>query len=371
MIEVLDGAGDLLIRYPGVPARFAPRAVAVDGELRLRGGPFDGLSVRVEEREGLPHLVFGDTVSLPPWSSEPDVTRFVPGLPGPPVAVDPAVEPAYRALLAEVWVAAGGVVRPPDGVSVSGWLRWVADEQVVLFHGTGDGAIEEFVPQRLSYELRDEAGRGNRGAVYATDDAWWALWFAVIDRDRLRGSMRNGVEDFTDPDGHRLPVYYFSLDHRVLPSRPWRDGWLYLLPRERFDRLGVTPAGPPSHEWCRRTAVVPLARLAVTPADFPFLDQVAGHDDGPLFRLDELGDLVTERITTGWRIPGGVELRLRWDDTLAAVAEEYLQLSHRWIPEVHRELHHDSDGQVRLTLTAPAELAAMLQTRYADFIAGP
>src|SRR6266487_4184972 len=154
MIEVVADGDELVLRYPGVPAEFAPRAVPVDGELRLRGGPFHGVSVRVEEREGLSHLVFGGTVTLPRWSAEPDATRFVEGLPVAPVAVDPAVEPAYRALLAQVRTAGGGLVRPPAQVPLGAWLRWASDEQAVLFHGTGEGDIEEFVPRRLSYEVR-------------------------------------------------------------------------------------------------------------------------------------------------------------------------------------------------------------------------
>jgi hypothetical protein len=135
MIEVVADGDGLLLRYPGVPAGFAPRATAVDGDLRLRGGPFHGSSLRVEERDGLPHLVFGGTVTLPPWSAEPDVTRFVEGLPVAPVAVDPAVEPAYRALLDQVRSAGGTVVSPPAEVPLGAWLRWASDEQAVLFHG--------------------------------------------------------------------------------------------------------------------------------------------------------------------------------------------------------------------------------------------
>jgi hypothetical protein len=361
MIETVADGDDVLVRYPGVPAEFLPRIVAGVAGFELTGGSFDGLGVEVVERAGVPHLLVGGTITLPPWSLEPDVDRRIEGLPVQPVPVEAATEQAYRGFLAEVLAAGGGPVRAPAGVPLAGWLRWASDEQVVLFHGTGEGGIDQFVPRRQSYELRDEAGRGNRGAVYATDDAWWALWFAVLDRDRLRGSMRSGVEDFTAADRRRMRVYYFSVDHRVLTTRPWREGWLYVLPREGFERLGVIPGGPPSHEWCCPGSVTPLARLAVTPADFPFLDRVSAHDDGPLLRFEELGQLVTDRATSVRHIPDGVTLRLRWDDAFAALVEEYRRLGSQYLPQVAREVRHGADGHTWLELTGPAQFAAMLR----------
>jgi hypothetical protein len=96
----------------------------------------------------------------------------------------------------------------------------LTDRDAVLFHGSADGGLDILHPRRTSYEYDDQAGRGNRAAVYATHDGWWALWFAVIDRDLLRGTMRSGVETFHGPQ-QRLPVYFFSVDYRVLPSRPF------------------------------------------------------------------------------------------------------------------------------------------------------
>jgi hypothetical protein len=290
-------------------------------------------------------------------------------VPGPPALVEPAAETAYRALLDQALGAGGGPVEPPAGVSLADWVGWASRQQVVLFHGTGDGTIAEFAPRRTSYELRDQASRGNRGAVYATDDGWWAMWFAILDRDRVRGSTRNGVEVFTSADGRRLPVYFFSLDHRTLADRPWRDGWLYLLPRAGFEQLGVVPGGPPSHEWCLPAPVAPLARLRVTPDDFPFLAAVSGHDDGDLLRLDDLGNLVLDHGLAVRFTPTGVALRVHWDDTLAAVGEEYLALGRKWMPEVDREFRLDADGARWLLLDTTGDLVELLHHRYAELVA--
>lgn len=351
---------------PGVPEEVAPRLEQSGSGLVLRGGPYDGVGAELVDRGEIAHLVLGGVLALTPWTDA--ATPPVPGIPVPPVRVDPVSERAYRELLDQALRAGGDAFDPPADLPRADWLRWVGEQQVVLFHGSPDGGIAEFVPRRTSYELDDQAGRGNRAAVYATDDPWWSLWFAVVDRDRLRGTIRSTVEDFTRPDGQRLPVYSFSVDRAQLPLRPWRDGWLYMLPWEPFERLPVLPGGPPSHEWCGYSPVVPLARLRVAPADFPFLDWVGAHDDGDLLRLDDLSDVVRTRVVGGRRTADGVSLRLAWDAELAGVLDDYLELGRRWMPEIDRQVRRDAPGEAWLDLTAPPALAAMLRERYAEHI---
>jgi hypothetical protein len=272
----------------------------------------------------------------------------------------------YETLLADVRGSGGGVVRPPAGIALDSWVRWLGDRNEVLFHGSDNGDLDTLFPRRTSYEVDDQARRGNRAAVYGTDDGWWAMWFSVIDRGRVLGSIRSGVEVFVGPEGRRLPVYSFSVDYRTLPA-PLRDGWLYVLDRDPFHQLPVLPGGPPSHEWCSPETVVPLARLPVRPSDFPFHDRISGHDDGDLFRLGELNALVRERVTGGTRTPNGVALRLRWDDALAAAGAEYLELAHRYLPEITRSFHHD-DGVAWLRADAAGPLADMLRNQFSDLL---
>jgi hypothetical protein len=360
LIEIVAEGDGLAVRYPGVPAEFLPGIAARDGAYVMVGGPLDGLRLDVAEFDGVPHLVVADTVTLPPWSTEPDPERFVEAVVVEHETVGPAVDKVHREFLEQVRAAGGGVVRPPDGVRVADWLRWAGDQDVLLFHGTGNGEIEQFVPRRTSYEVKDEAGRGNRAAVYATHDAWWSMWFAIVDRDRLKGSIRSGVEEFSAADGRRVSAYFFSTDHRMLPTRPWRSGWIYVLPRDGFERLGIVPGGPPSPEWVCPNMVAPLARLSVGPEDFPFLDRVCGHDDGPLLRLDELSGLLRERIEEVRELPAGVTLRLRWDDTVASVFEEYVELGRRYLPQLRRAVRHEDD-RTWLDLTGPGDLPTMLR----------
>ena len=377
LIEVRPDGDGYRLEIPGVPASYAPRLRRragepgePDGPLVVVGGPYDGLNVTTVHRDGVDHLLVGGVLALAPWRDSTDapagaaVIRSLPAWPQPP---DAGTERRFENLLAQVRGGGGGVVRPPADVALGSWVRWLSDRDAVLFHGSDNGGLDVLYPRRTSYEVDDQAQRGNRAAVYATDDGWWAMWFSVIDRGRVRGSIRSGVEIFTDPQGQRLPVYRFSVDYRILPP-PLRDGWLYVLARDTFHQLPVVPGGPPSHEWCSPETVVPLARLPVRPTDFPFHDRISGHDDGDLFRLGELNALVRARITGGVPTRDGVTLRMRWDDALAAASAEYLELAHRFMPEISRSFHHDADGAVRLRVSADGPLAAMLQNHFADVL---
>ncbi|HEX5494209.1 MAG TPA: hypothetical protein VFX70_06520 [Mycobacteriales bacterium] len=369
MIEITRSGDDVLVTGPGLPPELSLRLEPPDptgsGAPVMRGGPYEGLTVTTVDRDGVPHLLVGGVITLPPWDHANPVPP-VAWLPAPASDLSPETERAFRDLLAEVRTRGGGPLHPPNTVRLGDWVRWATEHQAVLFHGSSDGGIDELSPRRTSYELNDEAGRGNRGAVYATDDGWWAMWFAVVDRARLRGSIRSTVDDFTAADGTRRPVYSFSVDHRELPRRLWRNGWLYVLGHETFERLPIVPGGPPSHEWCSTEPVTPLARIPVSPADFPFLRQVGGHDDGDLLRFEDLADVVGDHTVAARDTDLGVALRLTWDGDLAAVTEEYLDLARTWMPEVSREFRRDADGVTWLHLAAPPELAPMLRHRYRD-----
>ena len=78
---------------------FLPRIVSRGGGFVFSGGSFDGLTVEVVEQDGVPHLVLGGTVTLPPWSVAPDPSLFVEEIPVRPMPVDATAEPAYRPVL--------------------------------------------------------------------------------------------------------------------------------------------------------------------------------------------------------------------------------------------------------------------------------
>lgn len=158
------------------------------------------------------------------------------------------------------------------------FLCHLADHYGIAMHGSGNPDIAMFEP-RQSNDLNEF---GNQKAVYAASDALWAMFFAIVDRDRV-GSITNACVRLTDETGvFQGPYYVFSVSQSALPSQPWRTGTVYLLPRSRF-------TGQPPMEFGSYQAhiaqlasfepVQPLAKLIITPEDFPFLQQIRGHDD--------------------------------------------------------------------------------------------
>ena len=203
----------------------------------------------------------------------------------PPLSVSPSTEAAVEDLLSIV----GDAPNPPVDVNavlgrygdIEPWkfLCGVADRRRIAFHGTGDAGIESFEPRRPI----DFAPFGEQDAVFATTDPIWAMFYAVVDRDRHETTLNNGCIIVLDSSGRPgTPHYYFSIGRRALQERPWRSGYVYLMPAETFleqppGEYGGNTARVP--QLASPVAVAPFARLRVSPNDFPFLAQIRGHED--------------------------------------------------------------------------------------------
>ncbi|MEU0093111.1 hypothetical protein [Kribbella sp. NPDC006257] len=109
--------------------------------------------------------------------------------------------------------------------------------------------------------------------MFATDDPVWAMWFALLARGPGFRSTRNGVWSIR---GRRR--YFFSVDSD--DADVLADGWLYVLPRAGFTPEPAVAGLLQSGQWVSPEPVKPLARLAVTPADFPFADLIGRHNSG-------------------------------------------------------------------------------------------
>lgn len=165
-------------------------------------------------------------------------------------------------------------------------LRWqflchLADARGYALHGSGDRGVELFEPRQAN----DLNEFGNQTAVYAAGDGIWAMFFAIVDRDRV-ASVTSACIRLADAAGTvGPPQYLFSISQSALPSRPWRPGTVYVLPGDTFTlqppmQFGEFEVRIP--QLASPVAVRPLARVAVDPADFPFLSQIRGHDDDRL-----------------------------------------------------------------------------------------
>lgn len=162
------------------------------------------------------------------------------------------------------------------------FLCHLADAHGVLLHGSTNPDIEQFEPRKSD----DVHAFGDRRAVYAASDGIWPLYFAILDRQRFPMSLNNVCVRLADEPSVE-PHYFFSISQGALAQKPFRNGWVYVLPRAPFEMQ------PPVHaaglrvevpQWASLEAVRPLARLSVAPEDFPFLAQLRGHDDDEMFR---------------------------------------------------------------------------------------
>jgi hypothetical protein len=163
------------------------------------------------------------------------------------------------------------------------WAKWqflchVADHHDLALHGSGNPNIAIFEPRQSN----DLGEFGNQKAVYAASDGIWAMFFAIVDRDRVT-SVTNACVRLADETGTvHGPYYVFSVSQSALPSQPWRTGTVYLLPRQTFTVQPPMAFGPNEVHIAQLASLVPiqpLAKLMVTPEDFPFLMQIRGHDD--------------------------------------------------------------------------------------------
>ena len=159
------------------------------------------------------------------------------------------------------------------------FLCYLADHKPVVLHGSGRADIATFEPRKAD----DVLEFGNRAAVYAASDGIWPIYFAILDRDRYAMSLTNACIRVVPRTGEASPpCYFFSISRPALQQQPWRNGMVYILPRTTFEPQAPIPAEDGEvHvlQWASAAPVTPLAKLAVAPGDFPFLEQMRGHDD--------------------------------------------------------------------------------------------
>jgi hypothetical protein len=190
----------------------------------------------------------------------------------PPVVVAPEAEVRF-AVAADELLAGGTPLVPEPRLD---FLRWLAENRPVVFHGSPLDDLHELSTERRS---RDTTAWGNQEAVYASTDPVWAIYFACLRRNGGWTGTRNGSLGLAG--GSLYPRRYFFVHNRGSDSPDrFGPGSLYLLSPRTFvaDRPlagAIDTAHLVSHE-----PVTPLARLDLTPEDFPFRDRIGYYRDG-------------------------------------------------------------------------------------------
>ena len=198
----------------------------------------------------------------------------------PGVPADPTTQASFDHLLDET-LARGPNAWIDYTLSAPKWqfLCHATERHGLVAHGSGNPSIDTFEP-RQPIDLTEF---GNQKAIYAASDGIWAMFFAVVDRDRYDMSVANGCVRLADAQGQVSgPYYVFSVSQRALALRPWRTGTVYLLPGASFVTQPPMPFGDAEVRIAQLVSlepVEPIARLQVSPDDFPFLAQIRAHDD--------------------------------------------------------------------------------------------
>jgi hypothetical protein len=195
------------------------------------------------------------------------------GLPSlsPPV-VDSATAARF-AVAADELLSGGATAVPEPRLD---FLLWLAQNRAVVFHGSPRNDLLELSTERRS---RDSTAWGNQQAVYASTDPVWAIYFACLRRDRGWTGTKNG--SMGRAGGSLYPRRYFFLHNRgsASPDR-FGPGSLYLLSPATFVADEPLAGAIDAAHLVSHEPVKPLARLEVTPEDFPFRDRVRYYRDG-------------------------------------------------------------------------------------------
>jgi hypothetical protein len=186
------------------------------------------------------------------------------------------------ARLVSSWPRGRCTVVDPAVLPVPAWafLAHLCDVHGLLLHGSNDHCIEVFEPRSPNDRSADAFSR--RTAVFASSDAIWASFYAVLDREAPGLRFLNAALRFELGSGRLSePHYFFSVAREAAAQGCWRPGTVYVLPREGFERqppytlAGRTVVEP---HWAREAPVRPVANVPISPDDFPLLGEVRVHD---------------------------------------------------------------------------------------------
>jgi hypothetical protein len=146
--------------------------------------------------------------------------------------------------------------------------KWVFLHHLVrrghLLHGSNELEIAGFRTRQTF-----DAYQQPIDAVFATDDAIWALYFAVVRREGNEYGYINWCLHVREESR-----YLFSIGRDPQAEQAWTTGMIYVLPSETFTHTRD------SRELTSVVAVRPRARLRVEPDDFPFRRRTMQHGAG-------------------------------------------------------------------------------------------
>lgn len=155
----------------------------------------------------------------------------------------------------------------------SDFLNYICDWRGFVLHGSPLHDLTMLQPVRKS---ADKSEFGNRQQIFASPDANWAMWFAILDKAKFN-QTRNGCVR-VGRGQNRVKYYHFELPKENKENNPFAEGMLYITHAKDFPDKRPYPIldwfDGEIEEWGSTNPVTPLAKIRVSPRDFPYLDQV-------------------------------------------------------------------------------------------------
>ena len=153
------------------------------------------------------------------------------------------------------------------------FLNYLCDWGGYVAHGSINHELEVLQPIRFS---TDSGEFGRREQIFCSPDGIWAMWFAILDKAKCKLTENGCVRVGSGPK--RIKYYHFDLPVRCKYDPPFVEGMIYLANATDFPFHRTFPLldwfDAEIEEWGSTNPVTPLARLAVKPDDFPYLDRV-------------------------------------------------------------------------------------------------
>ena len=157
--------------------------------------------------------------------------------------------------------------------SKSDFLNYLCDWRGYVMHGSPLHDLDVLAPVRKS---RDNNEFGNRQQIFGSPDAMWAMWFAILDKSKYNLTDNGCVRVGLGPQ--RMKYYHFALPKSNRDNNPFTEGTMYITCAEDFPDKRPYPLldrfNAEIEEWGSTDPITPLARIKVTPEDFPYLDRV-------------------------------------------------------------------------------------------------
>jgi len=230
------------------------------------------------------------------------------------------------------------------------FLRYLVDRKQILLHGSNYPDLKVLVPMRGSTDARAAM---NKQTIFAAADGILPMFFAILNRENYVGSLSNGAYRLSDATGVATTYYFFSINEEVLKLQPFRPGTIYLVPRNKF-KPAANGHGAILEEWISQEPVSVLAKLSISPEDFPLLDGIWGHNEIELDWLAETIKICSGAVEERHELQNGYCFKFPGGDEWATRLAELCRQQQKFCPFLVFDLTRDSNnGPIYLNATGP------------------